>query len=75
MDPVEKDFIKTCLTKTADTNTPVANRWYQDRENMTSIARILDGEFVFNKTSDVVYFMEKPWKWESDMQELLEDES
>ena len=46
--------------------------WYESINNLTSLAQHLidqDGEM------DTVYFLEKPWKWESEWNQYLKKES
>lgn len=38
-------------------------RWFEVREELVALAQVLDDSGFFDTTRDVVYFLEKPWKW------------
>ena len=38
-------------------------KWYESPDNVYDLAQWLDGEGYFDKTSDMLRFFEKPWKW------------
>lgn len=74
MDKGDIEYLERCLesiSKKIGLMNPLL--WYNSGDVMLSVARILDDEGCFSKTSDVIYFFEKPWKWESDMQEIIDD--
>ncbi len=75
MDGVDIEYLKNCLENTFKVH-GIANAskiWYTSQDTMLTVARILDDEGCFDRTSDVIYYFEKPWKWEQDMQELIEE--
>lgn len=75
MQNIEKELLKDCLNNTFKKH-GIANMdkvWYQTHDTLVSVANILDEEGDFHQTSDVIQFFEKPWKWEHDMQELIND--
>ena len=39
-------------------------KWYESPDNVYDLAQWLDGEGYFDKTSDMLRFFEKPWKWD-----------
>ena len=47
--------------------------WYQSYDNCICVANILNAEYRFGDTGDVIYFFEKPWKWETEMKELANE--
>jgi len=74
MDNNDYELFKNCLGHTYEhyKNTCQLDMiWYASHDTQLSVARILDGECYFTETSDVIYFFEKPWKFETDMQELV----
>jgi hypothetical protein len=75
MDKQDYDYIKSCLEHTyAHHKLPheADMVWYVNHETQLSVARILDSECYFPNTEDVIYFFEKPWKYEREMQEIIE---
>jgi hypothetical protein len=42
-------------------------------DDLISLAIIIDKECGFKDTGDVIYFFEKSWKWQSDIDELIKD--
>ena len=44
--------------------------WYAVHDNIVSLAYWLESNNRFNKISDVVYFIEKPWKWDNEYKEM-----
>jgi hypothetical protein len=38
-------------------------KWYEDHDNLTGLARWLNGEYYFQSPDGVLYFFEKPWKY------------
>jgi len=45
--------------------------WWEDRETLDRLARWLEnrGEFT-----DPIYFMEKPWKWRAEYEQMLREQ-
>ena len=39
-------------------------KWYEVYDNLIGLASWLDSECWFGGSAEVIYFMEKPWKWE-----------
>ena len=39
------------------------SKWYETYDNVFGLAQWLDGEGYFDKTSDMLRFFAKPWKW------------
>ena len=37
--------------------------WYESYSEVVSFARVLDAAGKFERTIDVIYYFEKPWKW------------
>ncbi len=67
------EYLKHCLAKTYKGGTPITDVWYSDGDTTLHVASILDEEGCFPRTRDVIYFFEKPWKWESGMRDLVND--
>jgi len=44
--------------------------WYDDREHLRQLA-----EYLIDKDGDldIVYFLEKPWKWEPEWEEYIKE--
>ena len=42
-------------------------------DQMISISRILDSESVFREIDDVINYFEKPYKWASEINELIKE--
>jgi len=75
MESWEIETLRNCLKNTYEVH-GLANAskiWYENGDTMLSVANILEGQDCFIRTSDVIHFFEKPWKWEVDMKELLEE--
>ncbi len=75
MDKDNKLTLQHCLDNTYKVHGILNNNkiWYSSGDTMLTVATILDDEGIFIKTTDVIRFFEKPWKWESDMQELIDE--
>lgn len=50
------------------------SNWYTDYENIKNLAYWLLSKGKFNSEKDVVYFIEKPWKWEEEWNEMMQEE-
>ena len=51
-------------------NTTVEKYWYASLDNLSKLAKYIvnkDGQ----ESLDIVYFLEKPWKWENEWKEYL----
>ncbi len=73
MEKSDIEYLKGCLDRTMKGGTPLGEIWYTGQDAMITVAGILDGECCFSKTGDVISFFEKPHKWESDMQDLVNE--
>ncbi len=38
-------------------------QWWESDENVMALGQALDDEGFFPTTKDVLYYMQKPWKW------------
>ena len=38
-------------------------KWYNDHDNVVGLARWMEKMDLWVSTAEVIYFMEKPWKW------------
>jgi len=47
--------------------------WYASGDTMFTVARILDKQGIFQKTSQVIDYFEKPRKFEQDIQRLIKE--
>ncbi len=47
--------------------------WYLDLDNISILARYLEEKGDFTIASDVIYFMEKPWKYEKEWEAYQND--
>lgn len=45
------------------------DRWFEDYQSICDFAMHLHSEGRFNTPSDVLYYFEKPWKWDPEFQE------
>ena len=74
MDKSEIEFLKNCLAHTFGGRAliPPPDTWYLSGDTVLTVAEILDGECYFHTTGDVIRYFEKPWKWETDMQEIVD---
>ena len=71
---VDGRFLLTMLENTLkDDKSNIRDVWYQDHDNRLCVANILNAEYRFGDTCDVIYFFEKPWKWETEMRELANE--
>jgi hypothetical protein len=75
IDNNEVETLKECLDNTFKTHGILNHSkvWYETFDTLLSVATILESETYFIKTFDVISFFEKPWKWETDMQELIDE--
>ena len=68
---VDAEYLTECLTRTSKLVGLLSpNLWYASSDTMLSVANILEGECLFT-ASDAIRFFEKPYHFESDMQELI----
>lgn len=40
------------------------SKWFEKHDNLTAFASVLIDLGTFERPKDVLYFFEKPWKWE-----------
>ena len=74
MNKSDIEYLKNCLENTSSKiGLMNPDLWYNNGDSLLTIARILDNEDYFPSTHDVIYFFEKPYKYESDMQEIIDD--
>ena len=67
----DAEYLKECLTRTSkQVGLLSPELWYASDDTMLSVANILEGECLFT-ASDAIRFFEKPYHFESDMQELI----
>lgn len=71
MDKSDGELLKECLNHTYKPGQDLRFVWYQNRNTCLDVARILNSEGYFASTDDVIYFFEKPWKYENDITDLL----
>jgi hypothetical protein len=45
--------------------------WCANHENLVVVANVLEDAGYFGDRADVLYFFEKPWKYEGDMRHLV----
>jgi RIO-like serine/threonine protein kinase len=75
MDKLDIEYLENCLTHTSkqhDIFKESSKIWYVDSDTLITVARILDGECYFREASNAIDFFEKPYKWESEMQEIVD---
>lgn len=41
-------------------------KWFEERAELAAVARMLTAANWLTSPEDVVYFLEKPWKWENE---------
>jgi hypothetical protein len=78
MDRYDYETLKDCLSHTYNKFDPLNMKvWYTSNDTMLSVASILKDEYIFSGDSisaslnNLLYFFEKPWKWENDIRELV----
>lgn len=47
--------------------------WYSSNDNMLTVANILESHYYLRSAKHAIRFFEKPWHFESDMSELIEE--
>lgn len=67
------DYLEDCLKHTFEVEGLTGDVWYKSGDSMLYIAQVLDDHDIFIKTSDVIYFFEKPWKYEGDMRDVINE--
>lgn len=45
------------------------SKWYENHALLVTFASVLNEADQFASVEDVIYFFEKPWKWETEYQE------
>lgn len=48
-----------------------STKWFQSHDTLLALATWLVDRSEFENQSDLLYFWEKPWKWETEYQEYL----
>lgn len=48
------------------------DNWWEDREILFTVAYWLCDQHVFDHSDEVVYFFEKPWKWQEEYEDWCE---
>ncbi len=73
MDNRDREYLEHCLKHTWEHHGLLESNktWYSSGDTMFTVAIILNDEGYFNKPIDVIRFYEKPWKYESDMREII----
>jgi hypothetical protein len=73
LDQSQIDTLKFCLTHTDNRGSLILdkNTWWLSGDNLHSVARILTLAEVLKTRCDVIDFFEAPYKWETDMQKLV----
>ena len=74
MDKSDIEYLERCLESTSK-NIGLMNPllWYNSGDTMINVANILEDEGYLSTASDAIRFFEKPWKWESDMQDIIDE--
>lgn len=52
------------------------DKWYENRDNLSTLLYLLKEHSVIVDIDEAVYFIEKPWKWENywdAIEELVND--
>lgn len=47
--------------------------WWKTQDSLISVASILDYESIFPDTESVIQFFSKPWRWETEIKELIQE--
>ena len=47
------------------------SKWYDDHEKVKRLAKWLVSGNEFATQTDLLYFFEKPWKWDEEWQEMI----
>ncbi len=78
MDRYDYETLKDCLSHTYNKYDLLnLNVWYGSDETVLSVARILNSEYrfsgrdTFNSVDNCIDYFESPWKWETDVRELV----
>lgn len=45
------------------TDQTTAMKWHESHDNLCGLARWMESEDLWLNTGELVYFLEKPWKW------------
>ncbi len=48
---------------------PIESNWYNNHENLVELATYLNTKGDLSSADDMLYFFEKPWKWELEWNE------
>lgn len=54
------------------TQTQIEPNWYNNHENLVELATYLNTKGDLSSADDMLYFFEKPWKWENEWNEYQE---
>jgi len=73
MDKTDVEYLRDCLTKTLKGGMPGGDVWYVSSDTMLTVACILAGECYLSSADDAIRFFEKPWHFQSDMQEIVDE--
>ena len=69
----DADYLRECLTRTSKTVGLLSpNLWYASEDTLLSVANILEDEAYLVTAADAIRFFEKPYHFESDMQEIID---
>ena len=73
MDKNDYKLLKEYLENTSDKlGRHSSLLWYKNHDDVMAVARILAEELYLREVKEAISFFEKPWKWESDMQEIID---
>jgi len=64
---LHSDIIKQC-TLLHSMSTKIEEYWYTSLDNLAQLAKYIVNK-EGHKSLDIVYFLEKPWKWEKEWNE------
>ena len=76
MDKSDIEYLENCLAHTSKQHSLIHNSdkiWYANNDTLLAVARILDEDFSFRDTSCVIDYFEKPYKWEYEMKQIVDN--
>ena len=76
MNSIDAEYLENCLKHTTKQHNVIHEYdklWYANGDTLITVARILDKEFNFPTTSEVIDFFESPYKFEKMIEGIIEE--